>query len=243
MSENIWVSGPKELIEHALSLVKTGKDSDLRIAMICVDNATEIMIKSYLSLNKRILGIHYKEYYYGIEKFPRMLNLLQKYLIQGEISLDELDKIEFLHSIRNNLYHSGTGISIIKSFVNKYILLARDLLSRLFNFDIHLKTDDLSKIQGEFLQIFRNIEVNLKNFALTENLIPLISKPYTIAKIMSILLNSKKVSYKFANKFAQIFKFRNEYIHGLKEPSSEEIEIKMIELKEINDDLLEFMNK
>ena len=47
MSENIWASGPKELIKHGISLVESGEDSDLRIAMICVDNAVELMIKSF----------------------------------------------------------------------------------------------------------------------------------------------------------------------------------------------------
>lgn len=242
LSDNIWILGPKELIEHAVALIDSEEESDLRIAMICIDNAVELMIKSYLALNKRSLGIEYKEYKKGNESFPRMLNLLQKYS-NDKISLDELDKIEYFHVIRNNLYHQGSGISVIKIFVTKYVILAQDLLSRLFQFELILITDDISRKQGEFLQIFRNIEVNLKNFALTQNLIPRISKPYTIIKIMRVLLDSKKIPYEFANRLANVFNYRNIYIHGLKKINKDEFENKLEDLKELNDELITIMNK
>ncbi len=242
MSENIWILGPKELIEHAVSLLESRGEPNLRIAMICIDNAIELMIKSYLALNKRTLGIGYKEYDKGIKNFPKMLDLLQKYS-EDKISLDELDKIECFHVIRNNLYHQGSGISVIKSFVTKYVILAQDLLSRLFQFELILITDDISRKQGEFLQIFRNIEVNLSNFALTQYLIPLISKPYTTNKIMSVLLDSKKIPYEFADKLAKLYYYRNEYVHGLKEINRDEFENKLEDLKELNDELITIMNK
>ena len=242
LSDNIWILGPKELIEHAVALIDSGEESDLRIAMICIDNAVELMIKSYLALNKRSLGIEYEEYKKGNKNFPRMLNLLQKYS-NDKISLDELDKIEYFHVIRNNLYHQGSGISVIKSFVTKYVILAQDLLFRLFQSELILITDDISRKQGEFLQIFRNIEVNLNNFALTQNLIPLISKPYTTNKITSVLLDSKKIPYEFVKKLAFASYYRNEYVHGLKEINREEFENKLEDLKELNDELITIMNK
>lgn len=242
MSDNIWILGPKELIKHGVTLIGSGEESNLRIAMICIDNAVELMIKSYLALNKRMLGIEFEEYKKEIKNFPKMLNLLQKYSID-KISLDELDKIEYFHVIRNNLYHQGSGISVIKSYVTKYVLLAQDLLSRLFQFELTLITDEVSIKQGEFMQIFRNIEVNLNNLTLTKNLIPLISKPYSINKIMSILLDSKIIRYDFANRLANVYAYRNEYIHGLKVIRMEEFENKLEDLRKLNDELIAIMNK
>jgi len=242
LSDNIWISGIKELIEHAVPLIDSGEESNLRIAMICIDNAIELMIKSYLALNKRMLGVEFEEYKKGIKSFPKMLNLLQKYS-NDKISLDELDKIEYFHMIRNNLYHQGSGISVIKSFVSKYVILAQDLLSRLFQFELILITDDISRKQGEFLHLFRKIEVNLRNFALTQSLIPLISKPYTTNKIISVLLDSKKIPYEFANKLANVYHYRNEYVHGLKEINRDEFENILEDLKGLNDELINIMNK
>lgn len=242
LSNNIWILGPKELIEHAITLIDSREEPNLRIAMICIDNAIELMIKSYLALNKRMLGIEFEEYKNGIKTFPKLLNLLQNYS-NDKISLDELDKIEYFHIIRNNLYHQGSGISVIKSFVTKYVILAQDLLSRLFQIELIITTDDISNKQGEFLQIFRNIEVNLKNFALTQNLIPLISKPYTINKIMSVLLDSKKIPNDFANRLTNIYYYRNESVHGLKEINRDEFLNKLEDLKELNDELLTIMNR
>jgi len=62
LSDNIWILGPKELIEHAVALLDSAEEPDLRIAMICIDNAVELMIKSYIALNRRTLGIESKEY-------------------------------------------------------------------------------------------------------------------------------------------------------------------------------------
>ena len=59
---------------------------------------------------------------------------------------------------------------------------------------------------------------------------------------MSVLLNSQKVNHEFAEKFAQVYEFRNDYVHGLKEPSSEIFKGKLSELKELDEDLVNLMN-
>jgi hypothetical protein len=52
----IWTSGPRELLDHASSHLTEGKAFDFRIAMISIDNAVELAIKTYLGLPKRIRG-------------------------------------------------------------------------------------------------------------------------------------------------------------------------------------------
>ena len=40
-----WASGPGELLRHGLTLLQKDNDTNRRIAMICIDNAVELMIR------------------------------------------------------------------------------------------------------------------------------------------------------------------------------------------------------
>ena len=53
-----WASGPAEILEHGLELLAV-KDSDRnrRLAIISIDNAVELMIKTYLNLPARVTGL------------------------------------------------------------------------------------------------------------------------------------------------------------------------------------------
>jgi len=54
MCAEVWKKDPLELLEHGKSHIMIGSDFDLRIAMISIDNAMEVAIKTYLNQNKRI---------------------------------------------------------------------------------------------------------------------------------------------------------------------------------------------
>ena len=53
-SRQPWVSGPAELLEHADFLLSEDSAVRLRLALIAIDNAVELAIKTYLSLPKRV---------------------------------------------------------------------------------------------------------------------------------------------------------------------------------------------
>ena len=79
---NPWTDGPRELIQHAVDHVALGGDFDRRIAMISIDNAVELMIKTYLGLPERTRGFKgpgRKELETASESFPGLLDLLQNY--------------------------------------------------------------------------------------------------------------------------------------------------------------------
>ncbi len=57
MYEKPWMSGPRELLIHGLQHLDSDIDFDNRMAMISIDNSTELMIKTYLGLPKRISKI------------------------------------------------------------------------------------------------------------------------------------------------------------------------------------------
>ena len=46
-----WANGPFELIVHAEGHLRDGEDFDRRIALISFDNAIEVAITAYLTLN------------------------------------------------------------------------------------------------------------------------------------------------------------------------------------------------
>jgi hypothetical protein len=54
MTEKPWISGPKELPDHAKSHLQSREAFDCRIAMISIDNAVELAIRTYLGLPKRM---------------------------------------------------------------------------------------------------------------------------------------------------------------------------------------------
>lgn len=70
--EQPWASGPLEILQHGLKLLENDNDTNRRLAMLSIDNAVELMIKTYLSLPRRITGLHIpRENYLRIsESFP-----------------------------------------------------------------------------------------------------------------------------------------------------------------------------
>ena len=76
-----WASGPGEILRHGLDLLKKDSDRNRRLAMISVDNAVELMMKTFLGLPKRITGltITRKEFGDAAESFPRLLDAMEKF--------------------------------------------------------------------------------------------------------------------------------------------------------------------
>ena len=67
-----WVSGPREILKHGLTLLKRDSDSNRRLAMIMIDNSVELMTKTYLRLPKRVSGLSISRKKY--QEISRLLN-------------------------------------------------------------------------------------------------------------------------------------------------------------------------
>ncbi len=77
-----WTAGPKELLDHAFGHLAKGNSFDFRIAMISIDNAVELAIKTYLGLPKRIRGSEgpsFKLLQEAGSSFPALLDLLEEF--------------------------------------------------------------------------------------------------------------------------------------------------------------------
>jgi len=145
-----WESGAIELLKHAVGHLNLNTAFDKRIAFISIDNAVEIMVKTYLSLPKQFFGNERpskKEINDCNNSFTNYLSLLVKCADKKLIGIDPGD-IEHYHRIRNTLYHDGTGLSVDQEYLNAYFVLAKLLLRRLFNIDFqeHHEKTSLEKL-------------------------------------------------------------------------------------------------
>lgn len=133
-------------------------------------------------------------------------------------SESDLDAIEYYHSIRNNLYHEPIGITTKVNIVELYFTLADNLIRKIFDIEEKgeekIKLSDTNEKFKEFLEIWDKIRINLNNYTLTRGLIPQIKEPYTIHKILFILVKNKKISNELAERISTIYELRNQVSHN-----------------------------
>ena len=112
--------------------------------MISIDNAVELMIKTYLGLPKRVTGLSItrREYQEISENFPGLLDALEKHA-STKIEGVDLGAIEWYHRLRNELYHQGNGLTVERDKVEVYAelanLLFKNLLDSIYCHESHHK--------------------------------------------------------------------------------------------------------
>lgn len=156
-----WTDGPRELIQHAIDHLELGGDFDRRIAMISIDNAVELMVKVYLGLPERARGSRgpsRKELDVASESFPELLSLLENYAGAKVVGVG-LDDIEWYHRLRNQLYHSGNGITVERAKVETYLEIAKALFQSLFDRPVPLARPlTLETKVGQFLSAWNALQ-------------------------------------------------------------------------------------
>lgn len=222
-----WTGGPKELIQHAVDHLALGGDFDRRIAMISIDNAVELTIKTYLSLPERTRGTKgpgRKELEQASESFPDLLDLLEKHASQKIVGFN-LDDIEWYHRIRNQLYHSGNGITVEQAKVETYLEFAKGLFTSLFNAPLELqRTSVLQTKTGQFIQLWNIFDQGLRSQ------LPPKKDQYAYYWKRDYLetLSSEAVPL-----YNAVSEFRNHLVHSSTTPNAPEIESKITELKKL----------
>lgn len=102
--------------------------------MISVDNAVELAVKTYLELPERAYGSKgpsRRDLEAAIESFPSLLDLLNQRAGARLTGVDPGD-VERYHRLRNQLYHSGNGITVERARVEAYFQIALTLFENLF---------------------------------------------------------------------------------------------------------------
>lgn len=229
-----WAEGPIELMKHGLEHLQLGNDFDTRIAMISIDNAVELMIKTYLGLPVRITGIQglsRKRYDELIQNFPSLLDGLQEFASDKLIGIG-LGDVEWFHRLRNQLYHEGNGITVEKGKVEGYAEIAKILLSNLFSVSVE---DFLEKtphnLVGEFISKWACMEINLVKLC-TIHFGP--TKRYEAPMIMVEKLTKTGIlNRSYIQDFNKLRIFRNNVAHGFATPSAKDLRTHITILNEM----------
>lgn len=160
-----WTTGPSELLNHATEHIKSGSSFDHRIAFISIDNAVELIIKTYLGLPNRIRktkGPSRKDLYSAYNSFPDLLDMLEEH---GAEKLEgiNLGDIEWYHRLRNTLYHEGNGVTVDSEKVDSYLQIATILFNNLFDEKLNKETQlEPQSVVGEIVLRTSQLEHNLR---------------------------------------------------------------------------------
>ena len=208
-----WASGPGEILRHGLDLLRKDSDTNRRLAMIAIDNAVELMVKTYLGLPKRIngLAITRKEFQEVAENFPGLLDTLEKY---GSDKLDGIDlgAIEWYHRLRNELYHQGNGLTVERDKVEIYAELANLLFRNLFGSELVEHRSPQSELVGDFMTAWVELEKGLRELASTHSLVG--TTPSGTLEVMRFVQGTGLIEPHEMNEINGLRRIRNEVVHG-----------------------------
>jgi len=87
-----------------------------------MDNAVELATRTYLGLPERTRGTKgptRTELEGASQSFPGLIDLLDRFAADKLARVD-LNDIEWYHRLRNQLYHSGSGITVERARVETY---------------------------------------------------------------------------------------------------------------------------
>jgi hypothetical protein len=225
MSDKPWTSGPKELLDHAQSHLGLRTAFDCRIAMISIDNAVELAIRTFLALPKRVRGgegpsRRELESAFG---FPDLLDLLEQYGAD-KLTGVELGDIEWYHRLRNTLYHDGNGVTVDAEKVDAYNQIAHVLFQNLFGTRVSPKPElPATSLLGEFILRWAALESRVRSLAA----IHLPNRTPTAHSAMSLydgLITKGLAPTSVRRLLEDISNTRNSVIHGTTPASRIELE-------------------
>ncbi|MGD0252074.1 MAG: hypothetical protein ABSC01_05205 [Verrucomicrobiota bacterium] len=225
-------------MKHGLKLLQDDSDTNRRLAMISIDNAVELMVKTFLGLPKRITGltISRSEYQEISESFPKLLDALEKHATDKLTGID-LGEIEWYHRLRNQLYHQGNGLTVERNKVEVYARLANSLFENLFGFGLIESKPTKADTLGEFISSWVAFEK-----AVQQKIVPRTSRIQLLNfnGALQAFEMRKFVTEAELIKLQEIRNARNLVVHGQK-PFQEAIKPQMVEfLKSITTRLQSF---
>jgi hypothetical protein len=216
ISELPWASGPGEILRHGLSLLDHDTDTNRRLAMISIDNAVELMIRTYLGLPKRITGLSItrKEYNDIAESFPALLDGLDKHAPDKMDGID-LGTIEWYHRLRNELYHQGNGLTVERDKVEIYAELANLMFKNLFGEELVPHATPATELLGEFMATWVSIERVI--YRIADLTYPDLweGKWINIGHIPRVLARDKTLDKPLASEIDQLRQIKNQIVRGV----------------------------
>lgn len=224
MEERPWVSGPRELLRHGLEHLQKGTDIDRRIAIISIDNAVELMTKTYLGLPSRVTGIKLsrRKLQEISDSFSDLLDALEEHAGDKLVGV-ELADIEWYHRIRNQLYHSGSGITVEMDQVQVYASIASNLMDSLFGVRVRepeverTPTEDFLYKWNQLGRLIRALGASSQYRAMLPVGTP-IAERYSPRISVLFLRDLGLVRERTFAGFLRLLEFRNILVRGLERP-------------------------
>lgn len=218
MTGQPWASGPREILQHGLSLLHNDTDTNRRLALLSIDNAVELTAKTFLGLPKRISGIHIsrKEMAEISESFPKMLDALETHA-EDRLEGINLGEIEWFHRLRNQLYHQGNGLTVDRDKVEIYAELANLLFKNLFDESLDVAPEDQHKLLGSFLAAWVDFERTLGQLSHVhiDKVSTLKGNPRPPMTAIRELIRAGVFAADDAAAIEGLRKLRNEVVHGM----------------------------
>jgi hypothetical protein len=221
MSSSPWTSGPGEILSHGLSLLAKDSDVNRRLAMISIDNAVELMVKTYLGLPKRVTGLRIgRERFREIsESFPKLLDALEEYAADKLTGVD-LGIIEWYHRLRNELYHQGNVLTVERDKVEVYAELAKLLFRNLFDVELPLRESHAMEALGAFMATWTRIERAAVSTLMRGGLDTTTKRAMMPAQTLWMLRESGLVPARLAREIEDLRRLRNDVAHGVTDHKS-----------------------
>lgn len=158
--KTIWAEKAMKLLEHAREHMLYQTSFDKSTAFISIDNAVEVMFKTYLSLPDVVMGMK-KPAHSELKRCGSNFNSLVKLMVihysDRFVGIDPAQIIHY-HKIRNGLYHEPGKSSVCNEELTDYYELAKLLLEYLFGVCLDHDEENLfllySKLEENVVQIF-----------------------------------------------------------------------------------------
>ncbi len=219
-----WTAGPKELLEHAFEHLAKGNPFDFRIAMISIDNAVELAIKTYLGLPERIRGSKgpsQKRLQEAVSSFPSLLDLLEEFAI-GRLSSLDLGDIEVYHRLRNTLYHDGNGITVDPEHVDSYLQIAKVLLNNLLGIapekdEFNPPSSLLGGLVTKWASLVQEVRQTARVYLDKEE-----SPEEPVLHTVDRLITNGVLDTQFRRRLRDVNNIRNKFMHSVSVPLNEE---------------------
>jgi hypothetical protein len=185
--------------------------------MISIDNAVELMIKTFLGLPKRVsgLGITRREYADFSESFPGLLDALERYAPDKLTGID-LGTIEWYHRLRNQLYHQGNGLTVERDKIEIYAEVANILFLNLFGSRLVERVSEQPDLLGPFIEAWVKLERGLAALSKREIMRNALqsSEPRNVQQAMALLRATNLFSDTDITTINSFRRIRNDVLHS-----------------------------
>lgn len=126
-----WTEDAIEQIATAELLNAANTSTGERLAFIICDNAVEYMMIAYTAVEKHL--VHSKIKPQDWEQTKRAFHKLLAFTVAQEPKLAKHQgDIQSFHNTRNDLYHTGTPLTVKPAHVSKYLAIAKEAVEILF---------------------------------------------------------------------------------------------------------------